>query len=129
MLKLKRLMGDTLLEKQLEIQKEMFDAAEEEEEQKMEMPDKKRIKVSDKPLFIMKDDVLPAPEDDDEGADQVMEIPATKKKDKKKKKKSSKPETPETTNSISDKRVHFDMSQNKVTEFFKHGKVATRVLG
>ena len=25
------------------------------------------------------------------------------------------------------KRVRFDLSQNKVTEFFKHGKVATRV--
>jgi len=26
------------------------------------------------------------------------------------------------------KRVHFDLSQNQVTEFFKHGKVAQRVL-
>ena len=29
---------------------------------------------------------------------------------------------------VSKKRVKFDLSQNKVTEFFKHGKVATRVL-
>jgi len=27
-----------------------------------------------------------------------------------------------------EKRVRFDMSKNKVTEFFKHGKVATRNL-
>lgn len=26
------------------------------------------------------------------------------------------------------KRVYFDLSQNKVTEFFKHGKVAQRLL-
>lgn len=26
------------------------------------------------------------------------------------------------------KRVRFDLSRNKVTEFFKHGKVAQRVL-
>lgn len=27
-------------------------------------------------------------------------------------------------NGAASKRVHFDLSQNKVTEFFKHGKVA-----
>ena len=55
-----------------------------------------------------------------------MEIPVVKqKKDKKKKKKVKTPPVQNNT----DKRVHFDMSQNKVTEFFKHGKVATRVLG
>ena len=28
----------------------------------------------------------------------------------------------------SQKRVHFDLTQNKVTQFFKHGKVATKIV-
>lgn len=51
--------------------------------------------------------------------------PIKAKKDKKRKKEKSEPvqkgEAPS-------KRVRFDLSQNKITEFFKHGKVATRAI-
>ena len=109
-------MGDSLFEKQMEIRNEIM---EEEKQEETPQPDKKRIKVSDKQLYVLKSDTVAEEAQDDE----VMEIPAKQKKDKKKKKKVSKPAEVST-----DKRVHFDMSQNKVTEFFKHGKVATRVL-
>ena len=55
--------------------------------------------------------------------DEIMHV----SKDKNKKKKKHKKEGPEPS-SGSQKRVRFDLSQNKVTEFFKHGKVATRTL-
>ena len=57
-------MGDTLLEKQLEIQKEIMGT--EEEKQDVQQPDKKRIKVSDKQLFVLKNDMNV---NDDEGSD------------------------------------------------------------
>ena len=69
------------------------------EEQKVEK--KAVIKVSSKPLFVLKED--------DEGPDQVMEIPVTKKKEKKKKRK-TKPTAPLPSNDADNKRVHFDMS-------------------
>ena len=51
----------------------------------------------------------------------------TKKKDKKRKNKHKQEEQLQDGEEPK-KRVRFDMSQNKVTEFFKHGKVATRTL-
>lgn len=59
-------MGDTLLEKQMEIQREILDANDADEEEK-EQPDKKRIKVSDKQLYVLKSDTLEVA--DDEGSD------------------------------------------------------------
>ena len=60
----------------------------------------------------------------DEG-DQVMSISKKEKpkKDKKRVKK-DKPDAPEPPT----KKVRFDLTLNRVTEFFKHGKVATRVM-
>jgi hypothetical protein len=51
---------------------------------------------------------------------------ANKKKDKKRKK--DKKDHHLEKGEEASKRVRFDLSQNKVTEFFKHGKVATRAL-
>ena len=85
------------MEKQMEIQNELMAAGEEEEEQKVEQ---KKIKVSSKPLFVLKED--------DEGPDQLMEIPVAQKKEKKKKRKAKAPVPLQENNS--DKRVHFDMS-------------------
>ena len=57
-----------------------------------------------------------------EDGDKIMKIEQKKQKNKKREKKAAKEEESPT------KRVRFDMSKNKVTEFFKHGKVATRVI-
>jgi len=57
--------------------------------------------------------------------DEVLQI-SSKKKQKKLKKREKMEEKPEESNS--NKRVRFDLTQNKITEFFKHGKVAQRVL-
>ncbi len=57
--------------------------------------------------------------------DEVLEI-SNKKKQKKLKKREKMEETPLAP--PSSKRVRLDMTQNKITEFFKHGKVAQRVL-
>lgn len=60
----------------------------------------------------------------DKDGDQVMSITKeTKKKDKKRKNKNKASEEDD-----AHKKVRFDLTQNKVTEFFKHGKVATRTL-
>ena len=48
-----------------------------------------------------------------------------KKKDKKRHKSEVKVEAAVAPDS---KRVRFDLSQNKITEFFKHGKVAQRTF-
>lgn len=72
--------------------------------------------------------------EDDE--DQVLNVGKTSKKKKKKgKKRKASQGGPEDKSKAAEnekeppaKRVHFDLSQNKVTEFFKHGKVAQRVL-
>lgn len=74
--------------------------------------------------------------EDDDDEDQVMNIGkmSKKKKKKSKKRKGGKGETGDGNNQDENvkepaaKRVHFDLSQNKVTEFFKHGKVAQRAL-
>jgi hypothetical protein len=60
--------------------------------------------------------------------DKVMSISVDnkKKKDKKRTKKEAQIETKR--DAEPEKRVRFDMTKNKVTEFFKHGKVATRKL-
>lgn len=76
------------------------------------------------------------PDLDDDDEDQVLNIgKASKKKKKKgKKRKASKDEAEDKAEAADNekgqpkKRVHFDLSQNKVTEFFKHGKVAQRLL-
>ena len=63
----------------------------------------------------------------DKDGDKVMSISKeTKKKDRKRKNKNKSDEHQK--GEEASKRVRFDMSQNKVTEFFKHGKVATRTL-
>ena len=60
------------------------------------------------------------------GGDEVLNIENTTiGKEKKKKKKNKKRSHEEREGS---KKVKFDLSQNKVTEFFKHGKVAQRLL-
>lgn len=74
---------------------------------------------------------------DSEG-EQIMKIfkPESISKDKKKKdRKRNKREQEKTSQAEAltkgeepQKKVRFDMTKNKVTEFFKHGKVATRVL-
>ena len=68
-------------------------------------------------------------EENKEG-DMVMKIDTQKKKKNKKKiKGGEKKESEEPKQNLTgQKRVHFDLSQNQVTEFFKHGKVAQRVL-
>lgn len=74
-------------------------------------------------------------EDDDDDEDQVLHVGKASKKKKKKARKRKAGSQGENESKGSDgakepaaKRVHFDLSQNKVTEFFKHGKVAQRVL-
>jgi|ERR1740115_538903 len=63
------------------------------------------------------------------GEDEMLEINAVIPKKKKKKVKQAKKEAePEIAEDGANKRVRFDFSQNKVIEFFKHGKVAQRVL-
>ena len=69
-------------------------------------------------------------EENKEG-DIVMKIETQKKKKNKKKiKNADKKEVSQEKGKteVGKKRVHFDLSQNQVTEFFKHGKVAQRVL-
>ena len=73
---------------------------------------------------------------ENEDGDLVMKIESSKKKKSKKKiKAAEKKETLDSNGGEAEpkalcggKRVHFDLSQNQVTEFFKHGKVAQRVL-
>ena len=60
--------------------------------------------------------------------DEVVEINIPKKKNKSKKKGAQIKNELTATNQSSAKRVRFDLSKNKVTEFFKHGKVAQRTL-
>ena len=63
----------------------------------------------------------------DKDGDNVMSISKeTKKKDRKRKNKNN--GVPQKGDDAHNKRVRFDLSQNKVTEFFKHGKVATRAV-
>ena len=52
-------MGDSLLEKQMEIRNEIM---EEEKQEETPQPDKKRIKVSDKQLYVLKSDTAEAEE-------------------------------------------------------------------
>jgi hypothetical protein len=70
-------------------------------------------------------------EENKEG-DVVMKIESSKKKKNKKKikggDKNDKAGEADDKTLTGAKRVHFDLSQNQVTEFFKHGKVAQRVL-
>jgi len=56
-----------------------------------------------------------------------MVITQQKKKKQKKRDRMEKPAEPVEGES-GEKRVRFDLTQNKITEFFKHGKVAQRVL-
>lgn len=77
-------------------------------------------------------------QDNDDGEDEVMNVNKGIKKNKKKGKKRKASEVSQEKSSdnkaggssgeLPKKRVHFDLSQNKVTEFFKHGKVAQRLL-
>lgn len=61
---------------------------------------------------------------EDKEGDKVMNVTTIKpKKDKKRKRDKDHMAGEEPT-----KRVRFDLTQNKVTEFFKYGKVATRPL-
>jgi hypothetical protein len=54
----------------------------------------------------------------------MVQISIPKKKAKSKKKKNAAEATITPPNDATSKKVRFDMSKNKVTEFFKHGKVA-----
>jgi len=63
----------------------------------------------------------------DTDGDKVMEISKPEKKKKNKKKRAAKQDTADLEGDTR-KRVTFDLTKNKVTEFFKHGKVATRVI-
>lgn len=56
--------------------------------------------------------------------DEVVEISVPKKKNKSKKKAAKDKSELTTSAQAGTKRVRFDLSKNKVTEFFKHGKVA-----
>ena len=109
MLKMKKLMGDQLKFQQLSVQKEIESELIQKLEKK-EIKEQKKVKVEDS-----KEDVHSEP-------DEVMTI-SRKKKDKKR------PKPAEPVKEAHDpKRVRFDLSQNKITEFFKHGKVAQRTF-
>ena len=60
----------------------------------------------------------------------MMSVTPTKmsKKDKRRKRQANKEANPVVKGEEPVKRVKFDLSMNKVTEFFKYGKVATRTL-
>ena len=117
MLKMKKLMGDQLKFQQLSVQKEI----ESELIQKMEKKEQKEQKQQTK-----EDSKEQSAEKQEEQEDVVIEIKnATKKKDKKR----AQPEKQKKEISVEEsKRVRFDLSQNKITEFFKHGKVAQRTF-
>ena len=117
MLKMKKLMGDQLKFQQLSVQKEI----ESELIQKMEKKEQKEQKQQTK-----EDSKEQSAEEQEEQEDVVIEIKnATKKKDKKR----AQPEKQKKEISVEEsKRVRFDLSQNKITEFFKHGKVAQRTF-
>ena len=109
MLKMKKLMGDQLKFQQLSVQKEIESELIQKMEKK-EIKEQKKVKVEDS-----KEDV--------QEPDEVMTI-SRKKKDKKR----PKPAEPVKESTHDPKRVRFDLSQNKITEFFKHGKVAQRTF-
>jgi hypothetical protein len=95
-------------------------------------PEKKMEKVAE----VEKEAKWQSEELENEDGDVVMKIESSKKKKSKKKIKAAEKKEKLDKNGgeaepkalCGGKRVHFDLSKNQVTEFFKHGKVAQRVL-
>ena len=126
MLKKRRSLGDMLAEKQEEILEAIKKEKEGEEAKEMEAkPQKKKeaVKLVEELLTQAK-----TSSHTNEDGEQVLKITKEKKKSKKRARKEVPAEKKEEPAGEAQKRVRFDMSKNKVTEFFKHGKVATRVL-
>lgn len=125
----KRLAGDKLTEIQQEIIKAIKSDIEEKKEQTKEVPKSETILI--KPASPTKSVELRSDKkvsmSTNEDGDKIMKIEAVKP-NKKRDKKHKTTKTPSDPNESPTKRVRFDMSKNKVTEFFKHGKVATRII-
>ena len=132
MIRVKKLMGDQLKYQQLTVQKEI----ESELMQKMErteQKEQKKQKDEESKEQVQVVDIVEQPKAKVQEEDVVMNITNKKKKDKKRAapepvtKEAAKEATKE-AKAEEAKRVRFDLSQNKITEFFKHGKVAQRTF-
>ena len=130
LIKMRKMMSHQLNSTFMEQLKEINEAKHKEEEKKS--IEKTKVK-EEKPPKQEKADVVQQPKKDsskvntktNDDGDQVMSI--SKKEKPKKDKKRVKKDKLDVAEPPA-KKVRFDLSKNKVTEFFKHGKVATRVF-